>query len=241
MSGAMGEYVWFAGPQSANGQLQRIGLLKPNPLGLHDILGNADEIVLDPFYLNKLDRLHGQAGGFIVRGGNYATAEDDVRAAYRQEIPYYQGRQPRRSQTTGFRLAVTSPVVTSRNRLQTIEDAWSELGSNRSAAAPASLDSQPLSDPIAELGAIAGASADPNVQQRLKNLQLAFRSSFQARDEQRDRAAKARLRLGTFLCQKLRDDALPIDRMKVQYDACVKERGASAPGGEPRRATTPNR
>ena len=230
MSGAMGEYVWFAGPQSANGQLQRIGLLKPNPLGVHDMLGNADEIVFDPFHLNKLDRLHGQAGGFIVRGGNFATAEDDIRAAYRQEIPYYQGRQPRRSQTTGFRLAVTAPVVTSRDRLQAIEDAWTRLGSDRPAAALGSpLGSQPLSDPIAELGVIASASADPNVQQRLKNLQLAFRSSFQARDEQRDRAAKARLRLGTFLCQKLRDDALPIDRMKAQYDACVKERGASAP------------
>lgn len=61
---------------------------------------------------------------------------------------------------------------------------------------------------------------------RLKNLQLAFRSSFQARDEQRDRAAKARLRLGTFLCQKLRDDGLPIDRLRDVHAACVKARGA---------------
>ena len=32
-----------------NGKAQRIGLLNPNPLGLHDILGNVDEIVFDPF------------------------------------------------------------------------------------------------------------------------------------------------------------------------------------------------
>ena len=40
-------YAWVDGPASADGQLRQIGLLKPNPLGLHDILGNAAEWVLD--------------------------------------------------------------------------------------------------------------------------------------------------------------------------------------------------
>jgi len=226
----VGKYVWFAGPQSANGQAQRVGLLQPNPLGLHDILGNVDEIVFDPFRLNKLDRLHGQPGGFIVRGGNYMTAQDDLRTAYRQEIPYYQGAEPRRSQTTGFRVVVGGRVVTSRDRLQAIEGAWAALGTDRGAQAapkPPRLPDQPRTDPIDELGAIAGVTDDPAVQQRLKNLQLAFRSSFQARDDQRDRAAKARLRLGTFLCQKLRDDGLPLDRLKKVHEACVQGRGAT--------------
>jgi hypothetical protein len=231
MPAAMAGHVWFGGSASANGKIQRIGLLQPNPLGIHDILGNVDEIVFDPFRLNRLDRLHGQVGGFIVRGGNFTTSEEDVRTAYRQEIPFYQGKEPRRSTTTGFRLAVTSRVVTSRERLQALEAAWAELGSDRPPAAEApvkapQMSDKPLDDPIQELGAIAEAAGDPNMQKRLKNLQLAFRASFQARDEQRDRAAKARLRLGTFLCQKLKDDGGPIDRLKKVYDACVETRGA---------------
>jgi len=185
--------------------------------------------VLDPFRLNKLDRLHGQAGGFIVRGGNYATAEDDVRTAYRQEIPYYQGQEARRSPTTGFRVVIVDRVVTSRNRLQQIEEAWSALGASAATDARATtpgLGAQPLADPIEELAAIAAAAPDANMKQRLKNVQIAFRASFQERDEQRDRAAKARLRLGTFLCQKLKDDGLPLDRLKKVHEACVASRGA---------------
>ena len=60
-------YVWFAGAESANGKAQFIGLLKPNPLRLHDMLGNIDEMVFEPFRLNRLNRLHGQAGGYVVR------------------------------------------------------------------------------------------------------------------------------------------------------------------------------
>ncbi|MCC7045550.1 MAG: SUMF1/EgtB/PvdO family nonheme iron enzyme, partial [Alphaproteobacteria bacterium] len=39
----MEEYVWFAGAKSANGKLWPVGLKKPNPLHIHDILGNAAE------------------------------------------------------------------------------------------------------------------------------------------------------------------------------------------------------
>ncbi|WP_274723939.1 SUMF1/EgtB/PvdO family nonheme iron enzyme [Xenorhabdus bovienii] len=56
-------YAWFSGTQSSNGKLQLAGLLKPNPLGLHDMLGNASEMMFEPFHLNKLDRQHGKAGG----------------------------------------------------------------------------------------------------------------------------------------------------------------------------------
>jgi hypothetical protein len=229
MPEGLAAYVWFAGSQSANAKVQRIGLLKPNPLGLFDILGNVDEIAFEPFRLNKLDRLHGQAGGFVVRGGNFTTAEEDMRSAYRHEVPFYRGGEPRRSKTSGFRLAVAAPVITSRGRLQAIETAWADLG----AGAPATeakktpaLGEEPLADPIKELAAIAEAAGEANMKKRLQNLELTFRATFLARDEQRDRAAKARLRLGTFLCQKIKDDGLPIDRLKEVHRACVAARGA---------------
>ena len=238
MPDGIGSHVWFAGPESSNGKAQRIGLLKSNPLGLHDILGNVDEIMLEPFRLNRLDRLHGQAGGFIVRGGNYVTAKNDIRTAYRQEIPFYQGKDTRRSPTTGFRLAVVGRVITSRERLKAIDAAWAALGAAPTPVAtapakpaapepakPSRLDGPPSADPLDEIATIAQAVDDAAVKQRLQLLQVAVRAGFQARDDQRDRAAKTRLRLGAFLCQKLKDDALPIDKLKDVQRVCVQERG----------------
>ena len=40
------DYIWYQGTGSAEGRLHPIGLLKPNPLGLYDILGNAAEMML---------------------------------------------------------------------------------------------------------------------------------------------------------------------------------------------------
>lgn len=206
--------VWFEGTQSANGKAQMIGLLKPNPLGLHDTLGNLDEMVLEPFRLNRLDRLHGQAGGFVVRGGNFFTPERDVRSAYRKEVPYYKGAEPVRSPTTGFRVAIAGPVITSRERLQGIREAWGALGKAQPVqpAAPA-LDDKPLADPVAELGALAEAAESPNLkarlgalQQQLKAIQLELRTSLQQQEDKRRLAARAALRLGAFLCQKLSND-----------------------------------
>ncbi|MCV6627120.1 MAG: formylglycine-generating enzyme family protein, partial [Cellvibrionaceae bacterium] len=63
------EYVAHSGSDSTGGELQSIGTLKANPLGLHDMLGNAWEMIGSPFALVRHGRLHGQAGGLVRRGG----------------------------------------------------------------------------------------------------------------------------------------------------------------------------
>jgi hypothetical protein len=63
-------YVWYDGVDSSNRELNVIGLLKPNPLGLHDTLGNVAELTLEPFRLDRVGRPHGRAGGFVKRGGD---------------------------------------------------------------------------------------------------------------------------------------------------------------------------
>ncbi len=68
MQDGLVNYAWFNNAKSANGRLQVIGRLKPNPLGLFDTLGNASEMMFDSFKMNKLSRYHGQEGGVIVRG-----------------------------------------------------------------------------------------------------------------------------------------------------------------------------
>ena len=232
----LARYAWFAGSQSANGKPQLTGLLQPNPLGLHDMLGNLDEIALDPFRLSKLGRMHGQAGGYVVRGGNYLTSEQDIRSAYRQEVPFYQGEGPRRTRTTGLRVAVASPVITSSERLKSVRVAWSALGSVSTAdntAKPADkLVGAPSDDPLEELALIAKAADTPTMKSRLERLQLALRSNIAARDEQRDRSAKTSLRLGAFLGAKLRDDAKAVEALA----GIVKRRADANPSDERTRA-----
>ena len=123
----LNQYIWYQGGDSANnGKAQRIGLLNPNPLGLHDILGNLDEIVFEPFHMTRQSRLHGQAGAYVVRGGNFLLDSSRIRSSYRQEIPYYKGTELRKSKTTGLRLAVASAVLNARN-LGGIQSEWEAL------------------------------------------------------------------------------------------------------------------
>jgi hypothetical protein len=206
------EYEWFSGSQSANGRLQLVGLLKSNPLGLYDILGNADEMVFDPFYLNKLDRFHGQAGGYIVRGGNYLTEESAIRSAARKEVNYYDDDHQFTSKTTGMRLALVSPTMTSTSRVKAIEASWNNLGSSKVDAAE-----KVTKDTAKELGSLASDVSDSKLKNKLKDLESQLRASNQKQQEEREQSIRASLNLGAFLCTKLQDDGKFLDFLKSNY------------------------
>ncbi len=224
-------YAWFAGAQSANGKLQLAGLLKPNPLGLHDVLGNADEMLFEPFHLNKLDRQHGQAGGYIVRGGNYLTPQAELRTALRQEQPYYatDGSAQNRLKTGGFRPALVAPALTSRERIRQVEADWKKLGTTRPEA-QAEAGARPAGrDPASEIASIAEGVQDDALKGQLEKLRSDLRANTQARDEQRDQAIRSELQLGAFLCTKLKDDGLFLDTLEGNYS-----RSCGADGTEPK-------
>src|SRR6516165_7408988 len=90
--------------------LSAVGRKLPNLLGLYDMIGNVDEIVFDLFRLVRPDGLHGQAGGFIVKGGNGFTSENELGVAHRREVPFFELSGEVRAKTTGFRIALTTPV-----------------------------------------------------------------------------------------------------------------------------------
>jgi formylglycine-generating enzyme required for sulfatase activity len=216
--GGLGGYAWFAGAQSANGKLQFTGLLKPNPLGLHDVLGNVDEMLFEPFRLNKLDRQHGQAGGYIVRGGNYLTPQAELRTALRQEQPYYSAggaSAQTKLKTGGVRLALVAPVLTSRERIKQVEQDWKKLGTPAAGKAAESKDQS--ADPVAEISSIANTVEDDALKQQLEKLRNDLRANSQARDEQRDQAIRSELQLGAFLCTKLKDDGLFLDTLEGNF------------------------
>ena len=206
------DYVWSAGAQSANGQLQLTGLLSPNPLGLHDMLGNVSEMMFEPFRLNKLDRQHGQAGGYVVKGGNYLTPDAEIRNALRSEEPYYTNSGPNKNKYTGFRLVMVAPTLTSRERIKDIELEWQQLGKKTDDKVSKTTDNS-----FDNLVTISSQVQDEALKKQLAQLKDELRANAQLRDEQRDQAIRTSLQLGAFLCTKLKDDGLFYDNLDELY------------------------
>ena len=112
----LAKYEWFAGPRSSFDKLKEIGTLAPNPLGIHDMLGNAAEMTNTPY---QLQIGQGRIGGYSVRGGSYRTPAEEIRSSLRIEQPLFgRDQQPSHDETIGFRLVIASQVITDQNRSQ---------------------------------------------------------------------------------------------------------------------------
>lgn len=216
MPEGLNQYEWYGGAQSSNGKVQLTGLLKPNPLGLHDMLGNVDELIFESFRLNKLDRQHGQAGGFIVRGANYLSPAADLRSALRKEQAYYGQSGPTQSKTTGARFALVSTALTSRDRVAAIEKNWQELGTG------AGESQQDHNGAVQQLGKLATEVEDEGLKVQLKDLELQLRAAKQRQEEARDSAIQSDLELGAFLCTKLKDDGLYLENLERNFELNCK-------------------
>ncbi len=225
-------HVWFN--ETAQGQVRPIGVLAANPLGLHDVLGNVEEITLEPFRLHRLDRPHGQAGGYVVRGGSIHASGEDLRSSLRREVPFYDDRGAVGTADTGFRVLLSASVLTSNGRIEAIQAAWERLGSDVAKAEPVppprpALDDKPFDDPVLELTALARTSTEPAMKQRLERLRGVVAGSAQRLYEQRARSAREALRFGGLLCQKLSDEGANTELMKQRHAVCVEGNGAKYP------------
>jgi formylglycine-generating enzyme required for sulfatase activity len=119
----------MAGTELAGGEEQQVGEMLPNPLGLYDMLGNVWQMMLEPYRLNRVGRPHGQAGGIIVRGGDYTFDPESLTTATRDEIPPYDTStgQPTRLATMGFRLVIAADSLSSLSDTQAAEDQFTKV------------------------------------------------------------------------------------------------------------------
>lgn len=217
-------YEWFSGAQSSNGKVQLIGLLNPNPLGLYDMLGNISEMMFTPFYLNKLNRLHGQAGGYVVRGGNILSGPTEIRSAARKEVNYYDQATPFTSKTTGLRLVMVAPTITSTDKVKQLEKSWETLGAEHQANKKKTDETK---DTAKALSSLASHVDDGALKQKLKELENQLRASNQKQQEERVQSIRASLNLGSFLCTKLQDDGRFLDFLNHNYELLCKDKDAS--------------
>lgn len=86
-----------------------VGRLTPNVLDIHDMLGNAEEFVHEPFRATGPQGLHGQRGGALLRGGASSTQKGNISVGYRREVDLFDIRGEVRVPSAGARLAISAP------------------------------------------------------------------------------------------------------------------------------------
>ncbi|MEM9433017.1 MAG: SUMF1/EgtB/PvdO family nonheme iron enzyme [Pseudomonadota bacterium] len=198
----------FARVLSSGGRARigAVGTRKPNPLGLFDVYGNAEELMLEPFRLNAIGREHGQPGGLVTRGGSFKLTEDQIYSAQRAEYGFYdRNGAARASDSFGLRFVLSAPVLTSDPRLSNIRDAWVERSTREETTAD---------DPLGQLTRLIENEIDPRRKAALGGLQADLRLSREAAETARKETAKSALLSGGIFLPTLDANSATIGRLR---------------------------
>ncbi|MCE6967946.1 formylglycine-generating enzyme family protein [Cereibacter sphaeroides] len=222
------EYIAHGGTDSAGGKVQAIGTLAPNPLGLHDMLGNVSEFVLTPFAMVRHGRLHGQAGGYIKRGGDARTPIDQITSATRFEVSPFDTRSKdvTREDYTGGRLVLSALSITSAEQARAVAEALEEL----SRADPALESAASETEVLALLDRLSREAAEPGARSRFAVIAETIRSARAETNAQRDRSIRLILGSAVLTCDQIVQrylNALAIAALLPSYDGMAAEAEAS--------------
>ncbi len=178
-----------------------IGLRLPNPLGVYDIYGNAEELVLDPFRLNAIGRPHGQAGGVVTRGGSVLSVPEQVNSASRTEYAPFSSEtgDPLRVDTVGVRFVLSAPVTTSDDKVRRLQSDWI-------AAARAATDGAEMIDPLAELERLLDTETDPRRRNAYNELQHSLQVARRNEATLQEQTARSSLLAGAVLVEAVLDN-----------------------------------
>ncbi len=205
-NGDLLDYARIAAAGSSRGKLGPVGLRKPNPLGLYDVYGNAEELMLEPFRLNAIGRTGGQVGGVVTRGGSVLSDAAQIYSAQRTEYPPFDpgSGTPLRADTFGLRLVLSAPIVTSDERLRQIRNRWIALAGSEE-------ESVDAADPVAQITRLIDAEIDPRRRQALDDLKLEFRRSRDRAQTALQQSARATLLAGAVFVESLDENAAAIE------------------------------
>ena len=218
MTGALEDYAHFQGSSSGSSSVGPAGGVAPNPLGIFDLYGNAEEMMLGPFHLNAVGREHGQDGGLVTRGGSFQSSRAEMYSAKRTEWPMFSASTGAAQALPGFgvRFVISSNVSESDQYMRDLQTAWM-----------ARLDYGPETElrPQAELEALIKDELDPARKVALESVQHALRVAQADQDEARKAVLRSTIFSGTISVMTIRDDKLNIAKMSdliVQIDELLK-------------------
>jgi hypothetical protein len=225
---SMAEYIAHGGADSAGGKLQVIGTLKPNPLGLHDMLGNAAEIVGSPFALVRYGRLHGQAGGYVKRGGDARTPLESIGSATRYEVPPYDliSGTATTDRFSGARLALSALSITSPEQSDALIEALRSLATPD----PGLKGSATEAEALQLLSDMAAEAPDGQSRTRIERIREVINTAQAERNTQRDRSIRLILTSAVMVCDQAVQrylNALAIQILLPDYDAMETEAHAA--------------
>lgn len=238
IDGELNDYAAFAGPQSANGKLAIIGSRKPNNLGIFDLLGNANEMMFDTFRATRTGRLHGQAGGFIVRGGSFLTSESEISSAFRKERAFYVNGKENVSRDASTRFVLSANVISDVAENKSLAKEISKLGydseENASKVGGNSKTVEQLDKIIANnqktmksLNASKASLEKQNEQMKedlnllsnnLTSLKQDLIKANSMRDDMRDETIVSRLINGGLICSIIHDYGQKLSLNQRQYE-----------------------
>jgi len=207
--GDLRDHATVQAPGSGRGRMAPVGIRLANPLGLYDIYGNAEELMLEPFRMNAVGRAHGQAGGLVTRGGSFRSTETQVHSAARLEFPMFSATDGRAlaEDTFGLRFVISAPVLAARDaaNLAALSAAWDAQAAGTGEA----------TDPDAALAALIEAETDPRRRAALEALQLDLRRARDTAETALARAARATLLGGAITVETLDKDARRIGQLQT--------------------------
>jgi hypothetical protein len=146
--------AWHLG--NARNRVRPIGLREPNPLGIHGLYGNVQEIAAGRF---RAELTQGRVGGIPLRGAGVSTPATEVRASSRAELDAWGWDRDagamveRKSFNIGARLAIGSNLVVDTGMRSALEQAYADYRDSVRRATPAgrSLDTL-VSQASAQIG-----------------------------------------------------------------------------------------
>jgi hypothetical protein len=210
----LADFAVFTDGEAAKPQerLAWIGTKCPNPLGLFDTAGNAAEMVLEPFHFSLGYRLHGAAGGFVIKGGSFRKTLFEIMPGRREEQPFFLGDGAFRSADIGFRV-VLSGILTSQDRWGSFDQQWASLGLQQlstqamegSSGSGTGVDGN--NDPITEIDRLMSAAGDEAEKKKLLYLRKVFKHNKVLLRKQETEAIKSIIRSAVLTAESLQNYA----------------------------------
>ncbi len=200
-------YAWHQG--TSRNQARPVGTRRGNPLGLFDIYGNLEELVLEPFRMNAVGRPHGQTGGVVTRGGSFRSLPAELYSARRSEWPLYSNAdgRPLAADTFGVRLALSTHVSVSDGLVGRIRDTWMNVFAD---------PVEDIDDPVVEIAELVQSETDARRKAQLELITELISVERRVQVETDQRFHRSVVRNGALLLWSIRNSNEMIKELSVE-------------------------